>query len=530
VIPIRERISAVARRLLTATATLYRRDPLIAALFTAAAIATLLPVWIGRYLPLLDYPNHLSNVFVWRHLHDPRWGFAPYYALNLGPMPYYAQYALVYLFSLPFGEEIAQKLFVSLSLLALPASLAVYARRLGRDPRIALLAFPLAWNVNLANGFLSYVAGLPLLFFALAALDRHAERPSWKWGVFATLLGSSLYFFHILPFGLFLLVGGFTAIVAPRPWSPWRAILGGLPTLPAFALALACWRAASTMSGELGRVSAASTFDGVYNDLAGNLTMMPGWIIDLLPGGRDEWFLFALGAAWLLLVAGRARDAEPAGIPRDSDPRSRRGELGGLIVFALYHYLPRSLLRPFYWFAVNRRLAVVVALFALLAVRGRLGRARRAILALAGAVAILYPVDLAAHFHRFNVKAHGFDEVMHAVPFGAKVLPLMMTLGDPEVNVNCFNQWGSYVQLHQGGYLQFTFPHQFPLRYLQRLPSPPWDHPEFFRFAQHGEAWDYFLLHGPYTGDPFAGAHDRVKLLKRSGQWEIWQKIPPAGP
>src|SRR5207245_3287411 len=124
---------------------LLRRDPVTAAVFALAAAATLLPLWIGRYLPLLDYPNHLSIVFVWRHLDDPAWDFARYYQVHLVPLPYWVQYASVYALSIPLGVETAQKLFLGVALLSLPAGAALYARRLGRDPRLAIFAFPLAW-------------------------------------------------------------------------------------------------------------------------------------------------------------------------------------------------------------------------------------------------------------------------------------------------------------------------------------------------------------------------------------------------
>src|SRR5207237_5919653 len=129
-----------------------------AILFALATVATALPVWIGRYVPLLDYPNHLSIVFVWRHLTDPAWGFAPWYRTHLVPLPYWAQYASVYALSIPLGVEAAQKVFLTAALLSLPAGTALYAHRMGRDPRLALFAFPLAWHYNVANGFIAYAA------------------------------------------------------------------------------------------------------------------------------------------------------------------------------------------------------------------------------------------------------------------------------------------------------------------------------------------------------------------------------------
>jgi hypothetical protein len=510
-----------------------RREPQTAMIFALVAIASLVPVWIGRYLPLLDGPNHLAITFVWRHLSDPEWGFDKVYTSNLAPLPYWAQYAIEYVLSIPFGIEIAQKLFLSASILALPISIALYARRMGRDPRLALFAFPLAWNVNLANGFLSYVAGLPVLFFALIALDKYAERPTLKWGAIAALTGTSLYFFHFLSWGMFLAIGGFSSLPAPRPWSVKRALLAPLPTLPTALVGLVCYKIGNSASVNLpvntGRGLAG--FQGAYNDLQGNLTMFPTWIMDFSPGDRDALCALALCFAWLLLLCARpftAGTPEPASALPERDVRAWRLELAALVCFLLYLALPRSLLQPFYWFAVNRRLAVAVALFAALLVRGPIAGPRRWLLAVAAIVAVLYPLDIARHFYRFNKKAHGYDEVIAEVPKGKLVLPLMMTLGDPEeVNVNCYNNWGAYVQMREGGYMVQYFSVEFPIKYKTsyRHPAPAWDRPDLFNYAAHGAPWDYFLIHGPSKVDPFAKVHDKVKLLKKSGDWEIWQNL-----
>ena len=50
--------------------------------------ALLLPVWLVRYPPLLDYPNHLARGFVLAHLNDPAFHFRGFYRAEWGPYPY----------------------------------------------------------------------------------------------------------------------------------------------------------------------------------------------------------------------------------------------------------------------------------------------------------------------------------------------------------------------------------------------------------------------------------------------------------
>ena len=508
-----------------------RQDPLLGLLTVLLAVTTVAPLFVGRYVPLLDYPNHTSISFVLFHLGDPAWGFGAYYKTNFAPVPYGAQYLIVQLLAYPFGVELAEKLLLGAALLALPASVALYLRRLGRDPRLALLAFPLSWNVNTAHGFLSFVAGLPVLFAALAALDAWAESPTVRRGLGAAVLGATLYFFHVLPFALFLIIGGATALLAVGRLTPGRLLLAPLPTLPAALIGYACYRWADTAKVNLPLATARGlgAFEGVYNDVATNLANVAGWLLDILPCSLDEIAALGLGLLWLLLVTSRAGSTATAVEPVAAlGLRGLRGELALALALAAYLLLPRSLLQPFYWFAVNRRLVVVVALFALPLVRGRLVGPRRALLVAAAGLAMVYTVDIAVHFYRFNQRARGFDEVMAGVPRGQQVLPLMLNLRDPDIQINAFNQWGSWVQLRQGGYVLYNFPVEFPIAARRRLPAPPWDHPEMFYFPAHEHGWDYFLVHGPSSLDPFVGFHHRVRLHRRAGDWALWKKLPPA--
>jgi hypothetical protein len=516
---------------------------LLGLLFTT--MATLLPIWSVHYLPLLDYPGHLANLFVWRHLHDPQLGYSQYYELNLQPLPYWVQYGLTYLFAIPFGEEVAQKLFLSLAIALLPATVALYAKQLGRDPWLGVLAFPLAWNMNVSHGFLAYVGGLPLLFLSLWALDRFATAPSVFRGLLTLALGVSLYFSHILIWGAFLFVGAVVVLLSCRPFSLRRLFLGELPLLPVGLIGVWAQQHGNADQTNL-PVSGKglSAYEGVYNDFFANLGMLRGWTMNTIPESRDEGLYSAIWLALfaLLVLSGwfenpvQSPSLNTEGLaPRKVGVVDRllhyvgKAELGLLIVAILYFTLPRSLLKPFYWFAINRRLAVMVALFALLLIRGPLLRStlRKVVLLAAMALSVLYTLDLSAHWVRFNRRNHAFDDLMAHVPKRKQVLPLMLAPGDPDSLMNCFNQWGSYLLIRQGGYMTPFFPVEFPLkrRRVTTPQSPSWDAPQQFAFSQHAAGWDYFLVHGPSRVQVFAGAEQKVRLIDRKGDWALYQKI-----
>lgn len=518
------------RRLGTTWKSLWNESPLLVLGAILTLIASLVPIWIGRYLPLLDYPGHLANLFVWRHLHDPQLRFDHHYELNLQPLPYWIQYGIEYLLAIPFGAEVAQKLFLTLAIGLLPASVALYAKQLGRDPWLAVLAIPLAWNMNVSHGFLAFIGGLPLLFLSLWALDRFASQPSMWRGLLTVILGVSLYFSHILVFGSFLLIGGFTSLLARRPLTIRQFLLAPLPLVPVVLIGV--W---AQLYGNADKTNlpvsgkSFSDYAGPHNDFLSNIGMIPSWTMNVLPGHRDDYLYAAiLLGLWLILFVAGWRSTKPESQPAHPGIGRYlgRAEVGLLLISILYFSLPRSLLQPFYWYAVNRRLAVLVCLFALLLIRGSLRTTwRRNLLFGVMALSIIYSIDISAHFLRFNRRNRGFDELMAQVPVGKSVLPLMLNFGDEDALMNCFNQWGGYVQMRQGGYMTPYFPIEFPVRHrsVPRPQSPPWDAPRLFRFSEHGKDWDYFLLHGPSRLQVFTGAGDSVRLVDQRGDWSLYE-------
>ena len=106
-----------------------------------------------RYVPLLDYPAHLANLYIFRHLNDPALGFSRYYETNLAPLPYWVQYGIEYGLSIFVGEELAQSCFFRSRLVYCLGRLRSMPGRLGVTRGFWCWRFPLAWNMNVANGF-----------------------------------------------------------------------------------------------------------------------------------------------------------------------------------------------------------------------------------------------------------------------------------------------------------------------------------------------------------------------------------------
>src|SRR2546423_273675 len=84
------------------------------------AAASPYPIWAVRYQPCPDLAVHLAAVSTLRHLHDPAFDVARYYQPALGWNPYWGYYGPVWLFSLLCSVETANRIVLSLYVIALP--------------------------------------------------------------------------------------------------------------------------------------------------------------------------------------------------------------------------------------------------------------------------------------------------------------------------------------------------------------------------------------------------------------------------
>ncbi len=95
------------------------------ALLVVACILLALPIWLVKYPPLVDYPNHLARAFVLHHLHDPNYDFGRWFAADWGPNPYLFVDLLMQVFQSVVGIYAAGKLMLTLCVLGLPLSVTI---------------------------------------------------------------------------------------------------------------------------------------------------------------------------------------------------------------------------------------------------------------------------------------------------------------------------------------------------------------------------------------------------------------------
>src|SRR5262249_19075533 len=131
------------------------------ALFAAAALLHLVPIWRVHYIPTVDGPSHVYNAVVLRELARGTPEFARAFAVNPRPNPNWLGHALM----VPFAAKplVAEKLLLSLIVLLFLWG----CWRLGGV--YAFLAMPLTFHLLLQMGFYNYSLGVALLLHAIAS-------------------------------------------------------------------------------------------------------------------------------------------------------------------------------------------------------------------------------------------------------------------------------------------------------------------------------------------------------------------------
>jgi hypothetical protein len=128
------------------------------ALCACAAIAAIVPLWTGTFLPYQDAPQHLAGIRVMADLHSPRFAFEKWFEIDFGHAQYLGFYWPAALLARFLGPEAACRVLLSAVALALPAVFWMLLRSFDRDVRLAVFAPALFHTAPLYLGFFNFVA------------------------------------------------------------------------------------------------------------------------------------------------------------------------------------------------------------------------------------------------------------------------------------------------------------------------------------------------------------------------------------
>ena len=520
----------------------------VLAVWGVALLAGIAPLWLARDLPMVDLPQHLYVLEILRHLHDPGSTFATTFASQFRFVPYLGYYAVVGALNVLLPLEVANRIWLTLAVLACPLAVALLLDTLRRPIWPALLAAPLAYNDSFAWGFVNTLMATPLAVATLALFVRALARPAERrrcalWAGVTSLAG---FFTHPAPLAFLALAVPWalltTRVPDDAPGEGWGGRLGrrAVP-LAAFVpvvLAAITWLATTGAQPSTAPGGGPSALTGllasdasVHETLQANLGAFLVLLSNQLRDGTDTIPLLATLLVFALAPIARFfESAPPAAIPAPGVDRLRRLGLVA-IAFALYLTLPLAIRGQIQY--LSPRFATLTALLAL-ALIPRLGpRSLGIFVACGAAVAVTSGVILSRGYRRFSSEAAPLRRLAAACGDHPRVLGLMF---DPQSQI----AWRP-VYLHAAvviarlrrGLSDYSLAggNQIPLRYLHGAPAgvaAEW-RPERFDYATQGAAYDHFLLRGARPDSVFgARLGTELELAARDGEWSLVRRVRAA--
>lgn len=206
-------------------------SPRATRLYWAGVVLVVLGLFVTKLLPCVDYPQHVALSDVARRLAVPGAPEHAAYQLN------YFTYNGLFHFTVAWlarwmPVELAGRLVVAFSLVAMAAAVLALVRVLRRPPVYAALFTPILFSFSVGWGFVNYALATAIAAWALVYVARVAAKPTVL-GVFMVgALGLACAFAHVL--AMLILCLGAAAIGLEMAW---RGSTDAAPGAPRFVRA-----------------------------------------------------------------------------------------------------------------------------------------------------------------------------------------------------------------------------------------------------------------------------------------------------
>ncbi len=201
----------------------------LTALYWAGVSLVVSGLFVTKLLPCVDYPQHLALSDIARRLQDPASPEHAAYQLN-----YFTYNGLFHIvvarLSLVMPIEVAGRLVVALSLVAMAGAVVALVRVLRRPPAHAALFTPILFSFSLGWGFVNYVLATAIAAWTLVVIARAAIRPSIVALVAVGALGLLCAFAHVLAMLILCVAGAALAlevawrVTPPGAWAGSRLL------------------------------------------------------------------------------------------------------------------------------------------------------------------------------------------------------------------------------------------------------------------------------------------------------------------
>lgn len=390
------------------------------------AVLLLAPIWGFRYVPLVDYPNHLARSFVLAHLHDPGFQFQAFYRSDWRPYPYLAMDFLLVALQQIVTVATASRIFLSLCVVSAPLGCWYFLRKANRGSEAlaiwsALLSYGTFFLLGSVNLQLSIGICLFWLGYWLSSLgSRHVIR----YMVLAAL-AIVLYLTHLFGFCIAGFVATFYVVLDKRrpkllAWT-WSLFVPGAILF----LYSGCTSGAGTglqfrnLQEKITGVSALLRGYSTSLDLL-SLVVMTACILLVLCNNRE----FHLNRVWM-------------GI--------------SLALFALYCLLPRV-----YGNAWDVDLRVLSFWLPISIAALPVGRWTKALVVIGLCLITLRSANVIWNFHLQQQQLQALETSFASVPRGARLLPLVEADGERQV-LRTYDHFWAFGIIQRGWLAPYLF-------------------------------------------------------------------------
>jgi len=474
-------------------------------------LLTVAPLWAGRYLPLVDLPQHVAQLSIWQRWDDPGFGYQEIYRRN--PLLAHRLTATLVLgMAQVLPLMAAVKVVLSAAVLGLPLVCFLWLRELDGDPWWIFSAFPAAYGFAFYLGFFHFVVTIPLALFVILLAYRFSRLPSRRLGL-ALVGGLYLVFFgHVLLLGFTGLVAGATVLFGARDR---RTRWLGLGCLASVLPLVVTWLALTSRAEQ-----STTPVDTLWALSFERLVVLPQYAIGGFEGS-GPWLVGLVLMATPWLAGGRPSRQIVRWLPF-------------AVAVCLFVLAPATLMGT----------ALLAPRFSVFFVPGLLiafERGEGASVIRRGAVAVVAALALLAltpRFVSFNREAREFEVILAGMEPNRRVLSLIYDATSENFSNRPFIHFGAWYQVEKGGVVDFSFAEFFanPFRYKPAHDPPlPEDFewaPMQFDWRRHGGArYDYYLVRADPAApplDPFRGATDTIVQRARSGRWLLFERTPSA--
>ena len=506
---------------MTTVADRVRRLGWLPPLWLILTLLALMPIWSARLIPMLDSPNHLALVRAWHSFHDPQYRIAENFELHLRLAPYIAYYWINHMLMYVVSIETANRLVLSLYVVAFPLCALALTRALRRDAALALFAFPLMFNQNWMYGFTAYNLAVCSLLLCLALVIRYVdEGRAWQAALLG-VLGAVTFLFHIMPYVYLGIMGMGLLVTDYRRWR--RLLVLAVSLLP--SLALAVWSVRASQNDGV-YFKSKGAFAATWRDFPTSIIELPRRVMEIFPGGWDAVALGLLvGVAISLYLL---REVSPN--PLDIGLPQRRVKAFLWLLGLAYLCIPYEITKPFSWWFVSPRIPPLMMLIVpLLPSRPIIGKWRW-LMAPVVLSAVILPVRLTQLYRSFSVRNAGFMRLVSEVPLGAPCLVILNNLvtwapkweersGDPASSAPVYWHFVNWPMALRGGYSAYLFDQGIPVRVKNKLASPSWADTAKFNIKQAPD-YEYYLAYNSTTLDREPG----LEVVDDAGPWTLFRR------